>query len=161
MKEDDTKTIRLTKDAYKILHAEKKKLSDISEASYSYSDVILTGLALLDALSEEHRALVLDLLRNFKKARIKRKSEESNINIEHLFRNAAREINDKISSELLKDTISKIIQHLIKSGFPGAAMDILLSNAHLFDEHERNQLSFEILAAMAEIGQPKIRKNLE
>jgi len=158
VKDDNTKTIRITKDAYKILHAEKKKLSDISKISYSYSDVILTGLVLLDALSEKHRALVLDLLRNFKKARIKSKSEESSIGIEHIFEEATREINDKIFSKLLKDTIAKIIQHLIKSGFPGAAMDILLSNANLFDEQERNQLSFEILAAMAEMDQSKIRK---
>jgi len=149
VKENDTKTIRITKDAYKILHSKKKKLSSMSGVSYSYSDVILAGLALLDAVGEKHEAFILDLLRYFKKARLERKSEKPHINIEHLFKEATKKAEGEISSKLLKDTITEIIQHLIKSGFPGAAMDVLLSNANLFDEYERNQLSFEILAAMA------------
>ncbi len=160
MKEDDTKTIRITKDAYKILHAKKKELSSMGGVSYSYSDVILAGLAILDALSEEHEAFVLDLLKYFKKARLERKSEKSNINIEQLFKEATKKAGDEISSKLLKDTITEIIQHLIERGYPGAAMSILLSHAHLFDEYERNRLSFEILAAMGDIEEPKFRKNL-
>jgi len=37
-------------------------------------------------------------------------------------------------------------------------MSILLNYAHLFDEYERNQLSFEILAAIGE--NQKLKKSL-
>jgi hypothetical protein len=155
MNEADTKTIRLTTGAYKILSNEKKKLSELTKISYSYSDIILAGLVLLDALSSEHRQIVLDLLKKFKKARIASKSEKAEIDIEALFNESIKETYDKLSSEMLKEIVTGIIRHLIDRGFPGAAMEVLMSNVRLFDEYERNHLSFEILAAMAEGSRPK------
>jgi hypothetical protein len=155
MNEVDTKTIRLTTDAYKILSDGKKKLSESTKISYSYSDIILAGLVLLDALGKEHGQIVLDLLKKFKKARIASKSVEAEIDIEVLFKESTKEIYDRLSSEMLKETVTNIIRHLINRGFPGAAMEVLMSNVHLFDEYERNHLSFEILAAMAEGSRPK------
>ena len=153
----NTKTIRLTLDAYKILNSEKKKLNQIANVTYTYSDIILASLAVLEALNNENRPLVINILGNFKNARV----NNDNTNIEELFKNTVNEIVNELSSNLLKETITKIIKHLIERGFPGAAMEVLLSNVNLFDIHERNQLSFEILSAMAEISQPKVRENLQ
>jgi len=161
MDELNTKTIRLTLDAYKILNSEKKKLSSMSGVSYSYSDIILAGLAILDALSEEHRTVVLDLLRTFKKARLAGKSRKAEINIESLFKDTTKNLSGRLSSEMVKENIVQIINILLERDFPGAAMEVLLDNVNIFDEHERNQLSFEILAAMADKAQPEIRENLE
>ncbi|NJE60534.1 hypothetical protein [Thermococcus sp. 21S7] len=146
MDELNTKTIRLTLDAYKILNSEKKKLNQIANVSYTYSDIILASLAMLEALNNENRPLVIDILRKFKNARV----NSDKTNIEELFKNTVNEIVSELSSNLLKEAITKIIEHLIERGFPGAAMEVLLSNVNLFDAHERNQLSFEILAAIGE-----------
>ncbi|CAI1492370.1 conserved protein of unknown function [Thermococcus nautili] len=146
MDELNTKTIRLTLDAYKILNSEKKKLNQIANVSYTYSDIILASLAILEALNNENRPLVIDILRKFKNARV----SSDKTNIEELFKNTVNEIVSELSSNLLKEAITKIIEHLIERGFPGAAMEVLLSNVNLFDAHERNQLSFEILAAIGE-----------
>ncbi|WP_297552441.1 hypothetical protein [Thermococcus sp.] len=157
MENVDTKTIRLTLDAYKILNFEKKKLNQISNVSYTYSDIILASLAILEALNKENQPLVIDILRKFKNARV----NSDKTNIEELFKNTANEIVSELSSNLLEEAITKIIEHLIERGFPGAAMEVLLSNVNLFDAHERNQLSFEILSAMAEISQPEVKENLK
>jgi len=89
----------------------------MSGVSYSYSDVILAGWTLLDALNEKHEAFVMDLLKYFKKARVGRKFEKFDINIGHLFKEATRKAEDEISFKLLKDTIAEIIQHLIERGY--------------------------------------------
>jgi len=153
------KTIRLTKDAYKILNSEKKKLNQITNVSYTYSDIILASLAILEALNNENQPLVIDILGKFKNARVN--SDRNKVNIEELFQNTADEIVSELSSNLLKDTITGIIKHLIEKGFPGAAMEVLLRNVTLFDIHERNQLSFEILSAMAEKAEPEIKQHLQ
>jgi len=160
MKEVNTKTIRITKDAYKILSAEKKKLADFSDTSYTYSDIILTGLSLLDVLKDSHDTVIQDLLNKFKNARLENRPSSGGVGIEELFTKTVEEVKAQICSKFLENTIRAVITHLIEKGFPEAAMEVLLTNTHLFNEHERNSLSFEILSAIADKTEPRIREHL-
>ena len=136
MTEGDTRTIRIDQNAYVLIHGLKKKLKGKVRRSVFYSDIIRIGVALISALMEDKPKIVPKMVDMAKAGDFQ--------GLVSIGRDEIRLID--------AEEVERIIRLLLDSGFPEASMKVLLEYQHLFGETKRNELAFEILKKMKELG---------